>query len=367
MKVAIDIRNLQIAQTGVKTYLTQLIQAWEKIPNATICLIEDPTKVYTGKNMLLKFLEHIRFQIWKQITLPQKAKQQGCTHLFCADFFVPYFKQGLKTIVVLHDAFFWQTPSNYNFFWLQIFHRIGVPAAKKANLIIVPSYYTQKKLLEYESFDSEKIKVVYEASQLFKQSDLENDYQKYNPYFLHIGVLEKRKNLPLFIKAFKIVSQKYPNYKILLAGNTPTKQNLNDRDHILQTIIKQGLENKVKLLGYVDAPQAAALYQNAFAYVLPSKNEGFGLPLLEAFSFGTPVISSTNGALPEVGQDAAYWVNLEEGVDESKAIQNLSDAMMNMIQNESLRQSFIEKGKQRNFDFSWDKAAKEINELIVTH
>jgi len=380
MKVAIDIRDLQIAQTGAKTYLTQLILAWEKMPEASICLIDADTKAYTGKNSFLKILEHIRFQIWKQISLPQKAKQQGCTHLFCGDFFVPYFKQGLKTIVVLHDAFFWQTPSNYNYFWLRLFHWLGVPAAKKANLIIVPSQYTQKTVLAHETFDSNKIKVVHEASREYKEAFIENDYKKYSPYFLHIGVLEKRKNLPLSIKAFKKVAEKYPDYKLVLAGNTPNKQNLNDRETILQTIQEQGLEDKVILLGYVQPHQAAALYQNAFAYVLPSKNEGFGLPLLEAFSFGTPVISSTNGALPEIGQDAAYWVNLDGGnkensnknkfnkedgsIDQPQAIKTLADAMIHLIENESLRQTYIEKGKQRNLDFSWDKAAAQIYELM---
>jgi len=383
MKVAIDIRDLQIAQTGAKTYLTQLILAWEKMPEASICLIDADTKAYTGKNNFLKILEHIRFQFWKQISLPQKAKQQGCTHLFCGDFFVPYFKQGLKTVVVLHDAFFWQTPSNYNYFWLRLFHWIGVPAAKKANLIIVPSQYTQKTVLAHETFDSNKIKVVHEASRVYKEAFIEDDYKKYSPYFLHIGVLEKRKNLPLSIQAFKIIAEKYPHYKLVLAGNTPTKQKLNDREAILQTIQEQGLEDKVILLGYVQANQAAALYQNAFAYVLPSKNEGFGLPLLEAFSFGTPVISSTNGALPEIGQDAAYWVNLDEGhveqeensnnnrfnkeegsKDKSNSVKALADVMIDLIENESLRQTYIEKGKQRNLDFSWDKAAAQIYELM---
>jgi glycosyltransferase involved in cell wall biosynthesis len=380
MKVAIDIRDLQIAQTGAKTYLTQLILAWKKMPEAHICLIDSDTKAYTGKNSFLKIIEHIRFQFWKQISLPQKAKQQGCTHLFCGDFFVPYFKQGLKTVVVLHDAFFWQTPSNYNYFWLRLFHWIGVPAAKRANLIIVPSQYTQKTVLAHETFDSNKIKVVHEASREYKEGFLENDYKKYSPYFLHIGVLEKRKNLPLSIKAFKKLAEKYPYYKLVLAGNTPTKQKLNDREAILQTIQEQGLEDKVILLGYVQANQAAALYQNAFAYVLPSKNEGFGLPLLEAFSFGTPVISSTNGALPEIGKDAAYWVNLDEGneensnknrfnkedgsIDQTQAIKALADAMIHLIENESLRKSLIEKGKKRNLDFSWNKAASQIYELM---
>ena len=367
IKVAIDIRDLQIAQTGAKTYLTELILAWEKRPEANICLIDADTKAYTGKNRFLKILEHIRFQIWKQIRLPQKAKQQGCTHLFCGDFFVPYFKQGLKTVVVLHDAFFWQTPSNYNYFWLRLFHWIGVPAAKKANLIIVPSQYTQQTVLAHESFDSEKIKVVHEASRAYQDVVVDNNDKKYSPYFLHIGVLEKRKNLPLSIKAFKIVSHKYPNYTLVLAGNTPNKKNLNDRDTILKTIQEEGLADKVHLVGYVQPHQAASLYQNAFAYVLPSKNEGFGLPLLEAFSFGTPVISSTNGALPEIGNDAAYWVNLDEAQqDKTKSEQALADAMITLIENESLRHSLIAKGKKRNLDFSWDQAATQIYEFMQT-
>ena len=363
VKIGIDIRDLKIAQTGAKTYLVSLIDAWQKIPNASICLLDNKNKVYRGTNTILKIIEHFRFVWWKQIQLSHIAKQERCTHIFCSDFFVPYFKRGLKTIAVLHDAFFWESPEHYHSLWLQLFHKMGVPAAKKANLIIVPSAYVKKRILYFENFDPNKIVVVYEAAKAFLP--ILNEPPIINiainaPYFLHVGVLEKRKNIPQLIEAFAKVVEKYPTYHLYLAGNMPVKNKFNDAPNIQYTIQKLGLYNNVHLLGYVKDGEVAQLYSQAFGYILPSKNEGFGLPLLEAFSFGLPVISSNGGALPEIAAGAAQMFDLKD----VNSTNNLANAICTMIENESVRNLFAQKGIQRNKDFSWIQTAAQINEHI---
>ncbi len=363
VKIGIDIRDLKIAQTGAKTYLVSLIEAWQQIPDASICLLDNNKKVYRGTNPVFKIIEHIRFIWWKQIQLPFKAKQDGCTHLFCSDFFVPFFKQGLKTIAVLHDAFFWENPEHYHVLWLQLFHIIGVPAAKKADLIIVPSEYAKNRILHFEKLDVHKMLVVHEAAKSFapsKSQDASTNNPSATPYFLHMGVLEKRKNLPQLIKAFAQVVQKHPEYHLYLAGNTPVKKQLNDAPLIQATIQDLGLNAHVHLLGYVTDVQAAHLYEQAFAYILPSKNEGFGLPLLEAFSYGLPVICSNAGALPEIAADAALVFDLQE----ANSTQNLANAIVTIIENEPLRNKYAQKGIERNKAFSWHQTALQINEHI---
>lgn len=371
IKVGIDIRDLRIAQTGAKTYLTELIKAWESMPNASLVLIDNHLKVYRGSSKLLKIIEHIRFQWWKQIQLPFMAKQNGCTHLICTDFFVPYFKGHLKTIAVLHDAFFWESPEHYNALWLQLFHFIGVPAAKKANLLVVPSNYVKQRILHNENFNPTKLVVVYEAAKKYDKKQTEAIEKSESsllakssaPYFLHIGVLEKRKNLPVLIKAFSIILKTYPQYELVLAGNTSVKKQLNDAPAIMAAIQEEQLSEKVKLVGYVNRSAAATLYENAFAYVFPSLNEGFGLPLVEAFSFGLPVICSNSSALPEIAADAALLVNMNEA-DNIDNINSLAAAMIKLIEEGDLRKQLKEKGLERNKDFSWEQTATQILEHI---
>jgi glycosyltransferase involved in cell wall biosynthesis len=135
---------------------------------------------------------------------------------------------------------------------------------------------------------------------------------------------------------------------------------LNDALEISAAINKNELSANVHLLGYISESEAAYLYKNAFSYVLPSKNEGFGLPLLEAFSYGLPVICSNCGSLPEIAAEAAYSVSvLEEGGTE-----NLATALCDFITNESLRNDYAQKGIERNKAFSWLQTASQINEHI---
>jgi glycosyltransferase involved in cell wall biosynthesis len=183
------------------------------------------------------------------------------------------------------------------------------------------------------------------------------------PYFLHIGVLEKRKNLPVLIKAFSIVLKKYPQYELVLAGNTPVKKQLNDAPSIMAAIQEEQVSKKVKLVGYVNSPAAATLYENAFAYVFPSLNEGFGLPLVEAFSFGLPVICSNSSALPEIAADAALLVNMNEA-NNIDNINALAAAMIKLIEAEDLQKQLKDKGIARNKEFSWEQTASQIIEHI---
>jgi glycosyltransferase involved in cell wall biosynthesis len=363
VKLAIDIRPLKFAQTGLKTYLSELVHQWERSETIEIVLLAPTTPVYNGNNKLKKIWEHIRFIWWKQYQLPSMAAKNKCTHLFCADFFVPTKKRwngiSLKTIAVLHDAFFWESPEHYNTIWLKLFHSIGVPAAKKADLIIVPTQYAQKRILDFENFDASKIVVVQEAAKTLPlvvnpEPQLTNIAPSLigQQYFLHVGVLEKRKNITTLLEAFAQVVKTNPNFKLVLVGNTPVKNKLNDAPNIISVINRLQLNNSIIQLGYLDAENLASIYQSAFAYVFPSLNEGFGLPVLEAFNAGLPLICANNSALPEVAGDAALYF------DPTNA-NALSFQMQALISNFSLRQDLIQKGKQQLAQFSWAKAAAE--------
>jgi glycosyltransferase involved in cell wall biosynthesis len=354
--LGVDTRDLRIAQTGARTYLTELIHAWLQMPGVKLVLLDNARGVYRGKNKGLKLLEHLRFFWWKQVQLPLLARRKGVTHLFCSDFFVPYFKMGLKTIAVLHDAFFWESPAHYHTIWLKLFHLLGVPAAKKANLLIVPTETAKNSILAYENFDVNKMKVVWEAAKSFHQTKIgPRPFEA--PYFLHVGVLEKRKNIVRLVEAFAQLHTAYPNYKLVLVGNTPVKLQLNDAPAIEKAIAAFGLQDAVVCLGYLEADPLATIYSHAFAYCLPSLNEGFGLPVLEAFHFKLPLICANTSALPEVAGDAALFMDPYNA-------NSIAAAMTALVESPSLVNQLVEKGQARQLHFSWQKAAQEIHDLM---
>jgi glycosyltransferase involved in cell wall biosynthesis len=368
MKVAIDTRALMFAKTGLKTYLNELINAWQLIPNSNLVLLSPAKKPYSGNNWFFKIIEHVNFFWWKQFLLPRLAIKNNCTHLFCADFFVPFkikwISKDLKTIAVLHDAFFWETPEHYNIIWLKLFHLFGVPAAKKADLLIAPTQFAKNRILFYEKFNLNQFLVVQEAAKtlpflndgLLRLKSITSNLipQK---YFLHVGVLEKRKNITKLIEAFSEVNKIHSDYKLVLVGNKPFKNNLDDEANILETITRLNLNKSIFMLGYLESEDLASIYQSAFAYVFPSLNEGFGLPVLEAFNAGLPLICANNSCLPEVAGEAAVYFD-------PYSSKELSLCMLNLINDPSLVAALKEKGKNRLNQFSWSKTAITIQKAL---
>ena len=124
--VGIDIRDLQIAVTGTKTFLEGICNEFRKEhAGFQFYFFNSRLPAYTGKNAFFKILEHIHYLIWKQVSLPLKAYFKKCDIVFCSDFFVPYLQPGFTTIPVFHDAFFWEFPEHYNKYWLWLFKKMG--------------------------------------------------------------------------------------------------------------------------------------------------------------------------------------------------------------------------------------------------
>jgi glycosyltransferase involved in cell wall biosynthesis len=348
--------------------LNELINAWQLVPNSNLVLLSPTKKPYSGNNKLLKIIEHINYFWWKQVQLPRLALKNNCTHLFCADFFVPFkikwISKDLKMVAVLHDAFFWESPEHYNPIWLKIFHLFGVPAAKKADLLITDTQFSKDRILAYENFNSNIFIVVHaaaktlpfvkEATQRLKSIHPNLTPQK---YFLHAGVLEKRKNLTTLIEAFSEVHKVHSDYKLVLVGNKSFKKNLDDEANIIDTITRLNLKESIFILGYLEVEDLASIYQSAFAYVFPSLNEGFGLPALEAFNASIPLICANNSCLPEVAGDAAVYFNPYH-------VNELSQCMQELIDDPAMVLALKEKGKIRLNQFSWSKTAITIQKAL---
>jgi glycosyltransferase involved in cell wall biosynthesis len=370
IKVAVDVRDLQISASGARSYLQSLvIELKKEHPGFIFFFLDAKTKAYTGNHFLLKLKEQLSYFLWKQFLLPYQAKQLGCQVLFCSDFMVPYFSLGIKTIPVFHDAFFWEYPQHYNKYWLLFFRNLGLAAAKKSAYVVTPTKYASNQLSKYTGIPQSKIIAIGEAPKTIE--DQNKDYQnKENQvststqdilntdYILHVGTLEKRKNLPALIRAFKMVQQSgFPNLKLVLVGMASNKITLDDSAAIADAINQEQLSKDVILTGYLNDDEVQVIYQKAKLYVFPSINEGFGIPVLEAFLYKVPVVIANNTCLPEVAGLGAKSFNPFEVTDIAQTITLL-------LNDEALRQSYIEKGNAQLQNFSWEKTAGSLMQLF---
>ena len=364
IKVAVDLRDLQISASGARSYLESVIIEFKKEhPGFAFYFLDATTKAYTGNHFLFKLKEQLSYFLWKQFVLPYQAKQLGCRVLFCSDFMVPYFSLGIKTIPVFHDAFFWEYPEHYNKYWLLFFRNLGLAAAKKSAFVVAPTQYASNQLAKYTGINPNKIQVIGEAPKTIDASISENETtaivkQILNlDYILHVGTLEKRKNLTALIQAFKIVRENgFPNLKLVLVGKASNKITLDDSSAIKDAIMQQQLTNDVILTDYLGDAEVQQLYQKAKLYVFPSINEGFGIPVLEAFKYQVPLVIANNTCLPEVAGQGAKSFN-------PFSVKEMANAISTLLKDEALRQSYIEKGNAQLQNFSWDKTAASLMQL----
>lgn len=366
LTIGVDVRDLRIAKTGTKTYLEELCKAFKELENEDchFLFLDTRVPVYAAGSKTGKYAEHFRYQLWKQVILPLKAWRNQCDILFCTDNFVPLIRLGYQTVPVFHDAFFFENPEHYGKLWLKLYHLTAVPAAKRSAMIITPTVYAQQQIHKFTGIPLEKLKVVYEGPKTMEVQPENNVLSRFNlqpsDYILHVGNMYKRKNIPALIHSFKLLKDESPNLlKLVLAGPSSANKDGNDYYLIQDAIRTTGLQTEVILTGYLTDEELASMYANALMYVFPSVNEGFGIPVLEAFRYHIPVLVAGNTCLPEVGGDAVLTFNPFD-------IKDISAKMKLVLENKELRKELIAKGQKRLENFSWLRAAAQLTALFKT-
>lgn len=362
LTIAVDVRDLRLAKTGTRTYLEELCREFKKMESDELhfCFLDTSISVYTGHNKLLKYIEHARYQFWKQVALPLKAFLKGCDIVFCTDNCVPIIHLGYQTIPVFHDAFCFESPEAYGKLWLWLYMKTAVPAAKRSRFVITPTEWSKKQIHHYTQIPDEKLLVVYEGPKHLNPGEAANANARLTKfaltpkgYLLHVGSMFKRKNIPALIEAFAIVKKSHPDLKLVLAGPTPANDFDSDFKLIEDAIEKNDLRNDVILTGYLSDTDLGIIYQNALLYVFPSTNEGFGIPILEAFKNYLPVLIANNTCLPEVGGDAVLQFNPFD-------VGDIAQKINVVVNDEDLRDDMIHKGRERLNLFSWENTAGQL-------
>ena len=372
--VGIDISDLKVAATGQKTFLSELYAQFKSLDVENVVdlintnsnkfkfvYFTSPFPIIKSRSKFALLLQHIMFQVWKQILLPILAWLHRCDIVFCTDYFVPYFHLGFKTVQVFHDAFFFQNPEHYNKHWFVLHKYLAMPAAKKSSIIITPSDYALQTVHKYAGISVDKLVRIYEAPKNLDSIEANNNDPVlssfiHTKYIFHVGVLEKRKNLLNLIKAYNILMKngsEYGHINLVLAGKGTGRAESDATNDIITLINELGLNNHVILTGYLTDVQLKTTYQNAFIYIFPSINEGFGIPVLEAFKARIPVLVANNSCLPEIGGDAVIQFDPFN-------VNDIAEKIQRVIDNKDIRNNLIAKGDIRLKYFSWKQATQEL-------
>ena len=275
---------------------------------------------------------------------------------------VPHFNAPLfcssKLIVTVHDLIYLKEARFSGFFAGKLYAQAlfrGIQA--NADAVIAVSDFTRKDLLKSFPKLEGKVTVIHEsASANFRQHAnplvlraARERFGLFSPFVLFVGSFKAHKNLPVLLDAFEGIQKKSgAKYELVLAGKKDPKEK-----KLLRRL--QSMP-RVRCLENLGDTSLFELYHLAEALVLPSLWEGFGLPVLEAMSCGTPVLCSDRSSLPEVAGDAALLFDPERA-------DHLEELLTLTLQDSRLRQKLSSKGLERASHFSWEKAAQETLNL----
>ncbi|RAP24616.1 hypothetical protein DID73_01405 [Candidatus Marinamargulisbacteria bacterium SCGC AG-343-K17] len=222
--------------------------------------------------------------------------------------------------VTVHDLFNEHLLSNEKKYQQQLAPLLSKLAA--ANHIIAISEYTKGTVKE--QLPNARVSVIYNGFNSSIARDAETEINLsvelniQDPFILYMGNFEKRKNLIGALRGFLEFSERYPQYQLVACtGHQP----LILPPDILWLRLKH--RKKIKILSYIKSVQLANLYKKATALLFASHAEGFGLPVLEAMAVDTPAVISNTTSLPEVGKDAAVYVDPKDPKDIGRGLELL--------------------------------------------
>jgi glycosyltransferase involved in cell wall biosynthesis len=222
--------------------------------------------------------------------------------------------------------------------------------AQRASKIISISKSTKNDLVEIYGIDEDKIEVIHLGSSLLLDKKRKGLYSFPPRYILFVGDRHLYKNFIFFVKSVSPLLKKDKDLFIVCIGSKPF-----DEQEI--TLLKKlEIEKRVVHKPMEDDNMLAHSYANALCFVFPTLYEGFGIPILEAFSCDCPAVLSNTSSLPEVAGNAAIFFNPEEE-------NSLKDSIENLIYNEKLREELKIKGRKRLKNFSWEKCALETQKI----
>lgn len=309
-----------------------------------------------GREILRLFKENHRVEkthaqgtlghAWEQFILPTKLKRDSV--LWSPANSGPLLAQ--NQALTIHDLSPLEHPEWFTASY-SVWYRLFLPIlAKRVRVIFTPSEYVKQKVMKRFGVKNVIVTPNGVDTSVFRPAVKQDVIEFPTKYILFVGSIQPRKNLEGLMRAWSRINDEFKDIWLVVAGES---------GRVFRSVKFFG-DERIRFLNYVSDEDLPGLYANAELFVLPSFDEGFGLPALEAMACGTPVIVSDGGALPETVGEAGLIFGLEEP-------DTLAQSMEKCLSDKNLRMSLVKKGLERARNFSWQNTAdlvwKTLNEL----
>lgn len=379
--IGIDIRNIGKKRTGDEVVFFNLVKSLSELDReneyilfSDICDQKSIEKISRDLNIDQKdnfkiiCLKNANKFTWNFWTLPRYLRKNKLD-IYLTQYITPFFvPKTTKLITIIHDI-------SFNFYpkfikWSDLFFlKILIPMSlNRADKIIGVSKFTHDEIIKYYKINPDKIAWIHNAvSEDFRQlsdetasiSDekikiVKEKYGLPEKYILYLGTLQPRKNVPVLIKAYALAKNKMDSAKLVIAGG----KGHNFDKNIEKSIRKYALDKDVLMPGFIEEEDKAVVMKSAEIFVFPSLYEGFGIPILEAMSVGTPVIASKISPHKEIAGNAALFFD-------PHSPEELAEKILRLSENRETRQDLIQKGFDQAGRFSWRETAKKMLEILI--
>jgi glycosyltransferase involved in cell wall biosynthesis len=369
VKIAIDIRRM--TEFGVGTYIRNVVRTLGRLDHeTTYFLIGSPAKVKEIGPLPANFhtiplAEPERS--WKSYReFRAIVKRLECDLVHIPNLFSIPRALPCPYVMTVHDMLeHLSRAREQTGFWGSLHFQLTKRVLRGAARIFAVSKFTKLEMEKLFDIPSGRIEVVYNAiderflhghASAADRQLIAERYQVTYPFLLYAGRISPHKNVVRMIEAFSALKaelekdQAFPDLKLIIIGD-----DVSGNPDLRRTVIRSGVQNDVRFLGFVPIEVLRTFYDAAKIFVFPSLYEGFGLPPLEAMAHGTPVVTSNVSSLPEVVGNAAVLVHPEN-------VFEIMRALHRVLLDQPLREKMKERSYRQAAKFSWEKSVRRIRD-----
>ncbi len=362
VRILVDYRPALRARTGVGEYMHELVRAYAAAHDDELAVFtsswKDRPAPATGSQLGARVIDRrvpvrvLNF-LWHRLEWPPVEMLAGNVDVVHAAHPLLIPSRHAARVATVHDLFFLSTPEQTRAEVRRDYVPRAIRHAREADAVITPSRYTRSLVIEQCGVASDRVYACPFGAPRWRALGHEPNVPA-NGYLLFVGTLEPRKNVGMLLDAYtRLLRAASAAPRLVLAGgSTP------DAAAWLARLSVEPLQTHVDHIGYFPEERREALYAGARALVIPSLDEGFGIPALEAMSAGVPVIASNRGALPEVVGEGGTLLDATD-------VEQWAAAMERVVRDDDWAAAQGRAGLARARAFNWASTAVLLRQAYV--
>jgi len=351
MTIAIDGYEANVKnRVGIGRYAYEIIRNIYNISTHNsfrVYLPDPPLSDMPGESKNWKYRVVAPKKLWTFVGLPLALTLDQPDVIFSPTHYVPRWVNGPKVMAIM-DVSYLEFPQMFRRGDLHQLVNWTAYSARVARAIFTISEFSKRAIIKAYNVPEKRVIVTYPG---LTMPNVQAQTNLYGNYILSVGTIQPRKNFTRLIEAFSKILPKYPDLTLVIVGKKGWLY-----EEILASPKKFGIQDKVKFLDFVADNELSGLYRNSKVFALPSLYEGFGLPVLEAMSYGCPVVVSNTSSLPEIAGEAGIYVDPED-------VESIARGLVDALEGKSA-EARARAAKAQIAKFTWEKAAKQTLEVL---